>query len=159
MNSAPLFESGFVWAFNTVWTARGRRVIHVSHRFYEQGRLVLSCYISLKQLHCPGNGSRKKRKKQSSVTIKTVCQNVDNCGHVEHRISIPLFLEFIRYCFLTILKHFNWCTVYSTKNARYLFVSIYLFIYLVCGFECIFMHTYYTLCFWALGEGCIVTQT
>lgn len=39
------------------------------------GRLILSFYVSLKQLHCPGNGSRKK-KKQSSVTIKTVCQNM-----------------------------------------------------------------------------------
>lgn len=34
----------------------------------------------------------------------------------------------MRYCFLTILNHFKWCTVYSTKCS--LFICKYLFIYL-----------------------------
>lgn len=49
--------------------------------------------VYLKQLHCPGNGLRLKKQKNklSAVTIEMACQNMDNCGHVEHRTSIPLF--------------------------------------------------------------------
>lgn len=100
--------------------------------------LVLSFYVCLKAATLSWKWVKKKNKtkknqrvKQSSEIIKTgqrVPKHLDNCGHVEHRISIPLFHEFIRYCFLTILKHFNWCTVYSTKCS--LFICKYLFIYL-----------------------------
>lgn len=45
----------------------------------------------------------------------------------------------LRYCFLTILKHFNWCTVYSTKCL--LFICKYLFIYYLFGLW-FWMHIY-----------------
>lgn len=73
--------------------------------------------------------NKNKTKAQKTSSQGSVCQkHLDNCGHVEHRISIPLLCELIRYCFLTRLKHFNRCTVYSTKCS--LFICKYLFIYL-----------------------------
>lgn len=114
--------------------------VYLSHWFYEPSMSILACFIILSLFKSSNTvlemGQEKKTKqknrvKQSSEIIKTgqrVPKHLDNCGHVEHRISIPLSYEFIRYCFLTILKHFNWCTVYSTKCS--LFICKYLFIYL-----------------------------
>lgn len=103
--------------------------------------LFLSLYVSLKQLRCPGNGSRKKKQTKKKTAEKpsrqgSVCQkHLDNCGHVEHRISIPVFHEFIKVLLLDNTKrNISTDVLYIPQNARYLFVSIYLFIYLVCGF-------------------------
>lgn len=109
-------------------------VVYLSHWFYEPPMNKLASFIVLRLFKAASlsyKWVKTKTKTKNSETIKTGPRVPKTSGQLwacwtQHPFP---FHELIRYCFLTILQHFNWCTVYSTKCS--LFICIYLFIWFV----------------------------
>lgn len=137
-----------LWTIGSVNLLRSNRLVQ-----------SFSCLIKAVSLSWKWVKKRKKvRIKQSSTTMKTwqrVPKHRTTVGMLNTDYPFPWNHEVL---LLDNTKTFQ-LMYYIFYKQCLLFICKYLFIYLVCGSECIFMHTYYTICFWALCEGCIVTQT
>lgn len=121
--------------------------VYLSHWFYEPSMNKLASFLSFCLFKAAFTVLEMGKEKinEKAQTIKTgqlLPKHLDNCGHVEHRTSFP-FHE-LKVLLLDNTKTFQ--LMYCIFH-KMLVIYKYLFIYLVCGFECIFMHTYYTICF------------
>lgn len=150
-----------VWNVPIIWATGSMNLLRTNKLVLYDFMFVLSSYTFLEMGQ--GNKTGKTKNSDSLKTIKDreVCAKASGepwaCWTQNIHSPVPWLHKVL---LLDNTQNISTDVLYIPRNACYLFVSIYyLFIYLVCGFECIFMHTYYTLCFWASCEGCIVTQS
>lgn len=150
-----------VWNVPIIWATGSMNLLRTNKLVLYDFMFVLSSYTFLEMGQ--GNKTGKTKNSDSLKTIKDreVCAKASGepwaCWTQNIHSPVPWLHKVL---LLDNTQNISTDVLYIPRNACYLFVSIYyLFIYLVCGFECIFMHTYYILCFWASCEGCIVTQS